>query len=325
MASSIEISVIVTAHSRREFLKQALISLSTQTLSRELFEVIVVKNFEDDGIDNLISSLGYITIPVPVDSTIGFDLYLGIDKAKGQIICFLDDDDIFVNGKLSRIKEIFERIEVGCVKNNIFFMDKAGQKLQKGMRLQINRSQFIGPGKLKGKAAYFNRIRADFNLSSMSVRKLILLPYLEEIRENLEASTDTFVFCAALSGGLGIYFERDHLTGYRFHDSTSRFIENDENSMKRAFNQWDKQIENYNRFFNTFYPFAASFLNTRILSQKLTTSIRRLDSEMVNAGLPEQPLQYLLSSLRKRDILLAYDSIRYFLMTRKVAHLVNKN
>lgn len=324
MASSVEISVIITAHSRREFIKHALISLSTQTLSKDLFEVIVVKNFEDKEIDDLISSLGFITILVPVDSTIGLDLYLGINKAKGQIICFLDDDDIFANVKLSRIREIFKRIEIGYIKNNIFFMDKSGRKLEKGMRMQINRSQFIGPEKLKGKAAYFNRIRADFNLSSMSVRKLILLPYLQQIRETLEASTDTFVFCAALSSGLGIYFERDHLTGYRFHDSTSRFTENIQDSMGRALNQWNKQIENYNKFLNIFNPLAVSFLDTRILSQKLTTSIHRLNSEKDNAEASEQPLQYLFSSLRKKDILLLYDSIKYLLMKYKVDHQPDK-
>ena len=41
------ISVIVTAYNRRQYLPDALRSLEAQTLSKDKFEVIVVKNFED--------------------------------------------------------------------------------------------------------------------------------------------------------------------------------------------------------------------------------------------------------------------------------------
>jgi cellulose synthase/poly-beta-1,6-N-acetylglucosamine synthase-like glycosyltransferase len=43
------ISVIVTAYNRRKYLSFALRSLEAQTLPRDRFEVIVVKNFEDKG------------------------------------------------------------------------------------------------------------------------------------------------------------------------------------------------------------------------------------------------------------------------------------
>ena len=45
------ISVIVTAYNRKEFLLQAVSSALRQTLPREYYEVIVVKNFEDEEID----------------------------------------------------------------------------------------------------------------------------------------------------------------------------------------------------------------------------------------------------------------------------------
>jgi len=46
------ISVVITAHDRKEYLKQAVDSALNQTLSRDNYEVIVTKNFDtiyDEG------------------------------------------------------------------------------------------------------------------------------------------------------------------------------------------------------------------------------------------------------------------------------------
>ena len=53
------ISVIVTAYNRRQYLPEALRSLEVQTLSRDEFEVIVVKNFEDPVSDEIIRRNGW--------------------------------------------------------------------------------------------------------------------------------------------------------------------------------------------------------------------------------------------------------------------------
>ncbi|MFP3287223.1 MAG: glycosyltransferase [Acidilobus sp.] len=53
------ISVIVTAYNRRRYLPFALRSLETQTLPRDKFEVIVVKNFYDKESDDIISRNGW--------------------------------------------------------------------------------------------------------------------------------------------------------------------------------------------------------------------------------------------------------------------------
>jgi len=49
------LSVIVTAYNRMRYLPFALRSLEAQTLSRDKFEVIVVKNFDDKESDDIIS------------------------------------------------------------------------------------------------------------------------------------------------------------------------------------------------------------------------------------------------------------------------------
>jgi len=56
------ISVIVTAYNRRRYLPFALRSLEAQTLPRDKFEVIVVKNFEDKESDSIISRNGWKSV-----------------------------------------------------------------------------------------------------------------------------------------------------------------------------------------------------------------------------------------------------------------------
>jgi glycosyltransferase involved in cell wall biosynthesis len=53
------ISVIISAYNRKEFLKNAIRSVYTQLLDKGLYEVVIVKNFEDKDIDDYIAKLGY--------------------------------------------------------------------------------------------------------------------------------------------------------------------------------------------------------------------------------------------------------------------------
>jgi glycosyltransferase involved in cell wall biosynthesis len=58
------ISVIISAYNRKEFLKNAIRSVYNQLLDKGLYEVVVVKNFEDKDIDDYIAKLGYKNIVI---------------------------------------------------------------------------------------------------------------------------------------------------------------------------------------------------------------------------------------------------------------------
>jgi len=88
------ISVIVTAYNRRRYLPFALKSLEAQTLPRDKFEVIVVKNFEDRESDDIISRNGWKDLYE--DSTYhGRKILAGLEESKGDVITFLEDDDMY--------------------------------------------------------------------------------------------------------------------------------------------------------------------------------------------------------------------------------------
>ena len=57
-----KLSVIITAHNRKNYLEDALESLIDQTLDRNLFEIIVVKNFYDGNLDQLLERNRVVSI-----------------------------------------------------------------------------------------------------------------------------------------------------------------------------------------------------------------------------------------------------------------------
>ncbi len=100
------ISVVVTAHDRRRYLPEALRSLEAQTLGKDRFEVIVVRNFEDSFSDGIIRRNGWkniVTDVVPV----GGKMAIGLQEAKGEVITFLEDDDMYAPERLQAVAQAF--------------------------------------------------------------------------------------------------------------------------------------------------------------------------------------------------------------------------
>jgi len=56
------ISVIITAYNRKKYLLGAVRSALDQTLPKDLYEVIVVKNFRDETIDRQLEKWGVVDL-----------------------------------------------------------------------------------------------------------------------------------------------------------------------------------------------------------------------------------------------------------------------
>jgi len=100
------ISVIIIDYKRKEFLKNAIRSVYNQLLDKGLYEVVVVKSYEDKDIDDYIAKLGYKNIVYDTPNY-GERVSAGIEESKGEILAFLEDDDEFKPNKLSKIYNVF--------------------------------------------------------------------------------------------------------------------------------------------------------------------------------------------------------------------------
>lgn len=220
------VSIVVTAYGRKEFLMQALRSIEKQTVSRELFEVILVKNFTDDSIDRYCDDNGIIS--VKMSGSIGEFLNSAIEISRGIIIAFLDDDDEWLPEKLESVIQIFNNDkQIGYFHNDYSFIDDKGKIIRFKRVVESRKKEFKNftfPASKK-RILDLLEVNADFNLSCMAVRRDLIFPLRYELSK-IRGGTDSFVFFISLLGGASIYVSSIKLTRYRVHKfNVSRSID----------------------------------------------------------------------------------------------------
>ncbi len=212
------ISVIISAHDRRQYLLKAVESVLAQNYDRSELEIIVVKNFRDDHMDDYLNENGVMSIYTD-EKYISRKMVIGARSSSGELLFFLDDDDLFLNNKISVVSEIFKtRTEVSMVHDNNTAIDDSGNPLDSravvtfGTDLYINRKSSI---REIGKALSY---KGDWYISCMSFRKEVFKSFDNELW-NIERSIDKFLFYMSLIRGQTIAVIHNKLTCYRIHES----------------------------------------------------------------------------------------------------------
>jgi len=223
------ISVIVTAYNRRRYLPFALRSLEAQTLPRDKFEVIVVKNFDDPESDNIISRNGWKEV-YNDDPYQGRMVLAGLEESRGEVITLLDDDDMYVDNRLEEVYKAFTSFKrLVYFQNSQTIIDGNGNVLERPPRsknLVGGSPMVIDVDKLQMLAKKYGmstvditlkvRTGADVNGSSMAVRRSVLESHVQLLKR-FPISIDNFVFVSSLKAGGLMYFTDERLTLYRVH------------------------------------------------------------------------------------------------------------
>ncbi|ADL19086.1 glycosyl transferase family 2 [Acidilobus saccharovorans 345-15] len=248
MSSKGLISVIVTAYNRKQYLPHALRSLEAQTLPRDRFEVIVVKNFEDPVSDSIIRRNGWKEV-YSDEQYQGRFLLAGLEEAKGDIITFLDDDDMYREDRLEKVYTTFKSVtDVVYFYNSQKPIDEQGNILYTQLkssateRLYLVKSRALLKVNQRLGLCLFEEpslIRViglhDFNSSSMAIGKAVLEDYKENLR-SLKLALDFFIGSVARNseGLLAIYMGQ--LTYYRLHQKNT-------SSFSNAWKERSKRLE----------------------------------------------------------------------------------
>ena len=123
------VSILINNYNYAQFLGAAIDSALAQT--RPASEIIVVDDGSTDGSIDIIQ--GYSDKIVPVLKSNGGQASAfnqGFAACTGDMICFLDADDLFQPGKLARIAEIFAADEtLGWCFHPLKYVDAAGKAL----------------------------------------------------------------------------------------------------------------------------------------------------------------------------------------------------
>jgi len=230
------ISIIITAYNRKEFLLDAFNSALNQTLSRDKYEIIVTKNFRDSKIDNYIERNGGKLVFFDKPG-IGPRIADALKYAKGQVICFLEDDDLFMKEKLEYIYNVFlENKNLVYVNNARIYIDDKDNYLNKGPHKFEKREKDVIINDFNKKPVELLKIQQYANpwsnSSSIAIRNIILKRFRNALYSVNFAPDLFYYFISLISGDLLI--SSHALTRYRVHNSISNSIINYESYKKTA-------------------------------------------------------------------------------------------
>ncbi len=214
------ISVIITAFKKRTFLLTAIDSVLNQKTNISEYEIILVTTWDTSSLpDDVLNRVRIVTIK---DDKEPINLInIGIKISRGEILCFLDDDDIFDENKLEIIKEIFLLYpSVGFVHNAFRLIDEDGKEINKSLgRYRYSsgkRDYFIRNRDVENKINKITSNEGITNASSISVRRSSVFLSASELSD-LPGNWDGMIFCMCVKSGSDLFLYSKIMSSYRIH------------------------------------------------------------------------------------------------------------
>jgi len=194
----VRVSVVVAAHTRVEFLKRAVASAAEQSPD----EIIVVKFTEDPELDRELSRLG-ATVVHSREPFQGGKYADGIERASGDVVVALDDDDVFLAGKVARVRSVFDDPTIVCYTNR--YLPFTETPPPAGDLRPIRRFE-------TGRENQYRDGLKPVLMSCLAFRRAAILPWTADLRRLTIA--DHTIFMIAVAERKVIAMDTSVLTGY---------------------------------------------------------------------------------------------------------------
>jgi glycosyltransferase involved in cell wall biosynthesis len=214
------VGVVVTAYRRTEFLARALGSIAQGTEPPD--RVVVVEDNPPYAtgarslLDRLFPALPHEDVNGPIPA-FGELIATGLEHCGTDVVAFLEDDDLFLPGKVAYLRSLFAaHPELGYVRHSFQGIDT------ELVPIPMRRGILAVPrGPVAPEPRAWDRARIYGNCSSIALRRPPVVPYLPSVR-GLGASLDMALFWLALRADLTPYCEPTVLTHKVIHlDSSS--------------------------------------------------------------------------------------------------------
>lgn len=172
-----------------------------QTLKRELYEVVVACDFHD--FDEALTEKGCSLVHVGRPSPVGNTLASAVEHSSGEVLAFLEDDDLCTPGRLERIFHVFRTTpDLSFYRNQPRHVYSAGAWKLKGERTLTAPASVSLNASTSGVLYTLLKWGAASSTSTMAVRRNVVDGVLEELR-SIRVSPDSFLFyAAAVKGGV---------------------------------------------------------------------------------------------------------------------------
>ncbi len=217
-----KLTVVITAYDRREFVERAILSVLAQTLPRSRYQIILIKNFRSEDVDSL-AEKHQISSVLSRSSSLGDNYVEALEISDGDVLCFLDDDDLFDRRKLEVVSRAFsEYPDLGYFHNRyVPFMREHDQIVPAKVLEHSSETRLLAPTSLEPHDI-FSLMKLNFNCSSISVKREIVASYSDVFRGGSQV-LDVLFFYAAILSGRPMMVSPEVLTYFRIHQAnTSR-------------------------------------------------------------------------------------------------------
>ena len=218
------ISVIVPTFNYGSFIQEALESIFHQDYPTDRIEVVVVDDGSTDNTKGIIYNyMGKITYSYQDNIGVAAARNKGISLAKGEIITFLDADDVWYPNRIRRIVEEFRRSsEIGLVYHTVEVINSKGKTIHNYL---LNNSKHK-----KNPKKYLLSDIANGKVfcggSSFSFTKA-LLENIYPIPEDIKRGVDFYLTALASCYAHASYIP-EILGKYRLHHKNLTFVINKE-------------------------------------------------------------------------------------------------
>ena len=324
------VSVVVLAYNRDRYVMNAVKSALNQTLPRDRYEVIVVTNLP--SVEKMVKDLADRVVRHN-DARDGYAR--GVEVSRGELVAFLDDDDMFLNTKLEHMVGIFDKDKsLGFYHHNVEFIDEQGRVLDEVPEYWrtkvLNERVYARTIEEKEKLVEYlitksHEVRNDlrdpfywlgFNSSSIVVKRDLVVNYLDAL-SRLYVAVDNLHFVEALLSDYAVLHEPIPLTYYRLHSGKVSF-----GGAEKGMKQWNdmqvlnevirgtwlgeyidlKTTEIYQ--FSTLFAYAMSIKNTQLAEELLREHLGK------KRGLTSAIARALLSVPGLKRLVLGYEAHR---------------
>lgn len=214
------ISVIVSTYNRADFIKESVESILSQTFP--VFEILIVDDGSSDNTKEIVMSIADERIKYIWQKNQGIPAVtrnIGLKKAKGKYIAFLDSDDIWLPKKLEKQMKIFER------NPNILLVSTNGYIFHTGDK----RSKWILNLFFDKKILFQNLLRDNIIIASSVLMRSDVIQLVGFMDENpqIRASEDYDYWLRILNyKDESIMVIKDRLVMYRVHKSNLSNVQN---------------------------------------------------------------------------------------------------
>ena len=266
-----KVSVITPTYNREQLLKETMDSILKQTFTD--FELIIVDNYSVDSTEKLVKSYNDKRIRYFKNRNGGIvavNRNFGINEAKGELIAFCDDDDLWMPKKLEKqILEFEKDSQVGLVCTNGFSFDKNGIRGKMGRSID----HYL----------VFDQLLKDNTIPSCSVmvrkRALDEVGIFDESQDILTA--EDYELWLRIATKFKIKYIGTQLVKYRVHAGTfqSTYLKGVKplEIMQRVYKKLlEKEIIDFK-----LYEKACDRLNHRIITRKILHGDKTVNLELI--------------------------------------------